>query len=110
MKTPVRFEGGTRPWNVPDTPLAPQTGTETEKQRREREICFSCPLPDCDPRDIKCPRRPGKSRRGPPRLDPPDDFLMWAHGPMTDREWAEQCDVSLSTIKRWRRQYKIKRR
>lgn len=38
-------------------------------------------------------------------MEPPEDFLNWAWGPMTNREWAERCGVSETTIWTWKRKY-----
>lgn len=113
----VRFPGGRRPWNVPQE-RGPEASADynyklrlsTHDDKEKIDACLSCPYPDCDPY-AGCKVYPIKNKRGPSnRLDPPEDFLEWGWGPMTNREWAEQLQVSVSTIARWRREYGLKRK
>jgi len=112
----TRFDGGTRPWNVP-TPedqgkVERVKYTETDQARREREACLSCPLPDCSPYSEGCPvfappAADKSKRRG--KLEPPEEFLRWAFGPMTNQEWADRLGVSKTTISKWRTEYGLQR-
>lgn len=100
----VRRPVASRPWNGGDRQGS--RAAETEAQKREREACLNCTLPDCMPRSVTCPVGVGfKKREKREKLRPPEEFLDWAWGPMTNREWAERCGVSTSTINRWRQHY-----
>ena len=106
----TRFDGGTRPWNVPtpyDTAEHNVKYAETAQAKRERELCLNCDLPDCAPYSNGCKvcDREGRSKiRGKrTKLEPPEEFLDWAWGPMTNPEWAAMLGVSKTTISRWRK-------
>lgn len=114
----VRFPGGTRPWNIPQKEKKELAWDDYKTKRalsscdsqEAIEACLACKYPDCDPY-AGCKVYPIKNKSGPSnRLDPPEDFLKWGWGPMTNREWAEQLQVSTSTIARWRREYGLKRK
>lgn len=76
---------------------------DTPREIRERELCLNCPYPECP--TPGCPVRKIGVGRGRPKKVPPDDFLNWAWGPKTNREWAEELGVDKSTISRWRARY-----
>lgn len=76
---------------------------ETPKLIKERELCLNCPYPECP--TPGCPVRQIGATRGRPKKVPPEDFLNWAWGPKTNREWAEECGVDKSTVSRWRVRY-----
>lgn len=97
-----------RPWNLEE--LRPDTETstrrETARQRLERETCLHCSLPDCP--SVLCPLFGDPDRQEPPgrqRKGPTEDFLDWAWGPKTNREWAEEFGVSTTTIREWKKKY-----
>lgn len=113
----TRFDGGTRPWNipVPEDAKGPSVKyRETAKARRDREACLSCTLPDCAPYSVDCPVCNEKGRALPEgkrkkKLEPPEEFLRWAFGPMTNQEWADRFGVSKTTISKWRTEYGLQR-
>ena len=100
---------GTRPWAVPQPDGSKKyvPKEETEEQAREREICLSCTLPDCNPRLEGCALqapRTAKNRKRPVHYkEIPEEFRKWAWGPKTNREWAKEYNVEVSTISRWRK-------
>lgn len=100
----VVFPSAHRPWLIQEASVERPVHKETPKEIREREICLNCKLPECRPDGTACPiaplRVPSKGR-----VKPPDEFLDWAWGPMTNAEWADKCGVSVSTIQRWRQHY-----
>jgi len=115
VKALVRFEGGTRPWNIPQergridgaVGVNNKVKLTTHDSKEKINACLSCSLPDCDPDTAEC--KITRSRKKPKTSTPPEDFLRWAKGPMTNREWAEELGVSISTISHWRTKYHLQR-
>lgn len=105
----TKASGAIRPWDVPQPGAAkkyiPQK--ETEEQARERKICLSCSLPDCNPNLEGCallePRTVTNRKRPVHYKEIPAEFLKFGLGPKTNREWAEEFNVEVSTISRWRK-------
>lgn len=97
----VRRPVASRPWSGGELPV--ERTRETEAQKKEREACLNCKLPDCMPYSTTCPIGVKSEKRI--KVRPTEDFLDWAWGPMTDTEWARECGVSKSTIGRWRKLY-----
>ena len=98
------FDGARRPWLTSGPERAEPGRPVSAKEITEREICLACTEPDC-PSDT-CPLRKGRKKK----REPPEEFLRWAWGPMTNREWAEALGVSTYQISKWRAEYGLVRR
>lgn len=101
----TRMPGAKRPWSVreSETPYIP-LHRETKRDLIERPICLSCTEPDCPSPGCPLPV-PKYEGSGRPKRGPTEEFLDWAWGPMTAKEWAGRIGVNESTIRRWKRQY-----
>ena len=102
----AKISGAHRPWNEP-TGKGYQMVQESEADRRERETCLACPLPECKPSSINCPVRNYKNvavkkKAGRKRLEPPAVFVKHGMNRTSNKEWAEHLGVSASTIQKWR--------
>lgn len=113
----TRMPVASRPWNLrePQPDQEDPRREETEKQKMERQICLTCDLPGCTPEAAACPLYQHDQATKKPvyhKSEALKEFLAWAWGPMTNREWAEKLGVSPSTISRWRKEYanEIKKR
>lgn len=114
-----RFQGGTRPWNIPEKKgridgavgVNNKVKLTTHDSKDKINACLSCSLPDCDPDTADCKITRSRKRAGSARHygPPPEDFVRWAHGPMTNKEWAEELGVSTRTITYWRTKYNLAR-
>lgn len=112
-----RYPGATRPWNVPQVKQAETEADynyrlklSTHDSKEKIDVCLSCGLPECQPKSSGCQAFPRKNKTGPGhKLKPPEEFLRWGWGPMTNQEWASELGVSVSTILRWRREYGLQR-
>ena len=113
----TRMPVASRPWTLRESQPDQEDPkrVETAKQREEREICLGCDLPDCMPEAFSCPLYQHSQKTKKPvrhKSKMLQEFLQWAWGPMTNREWAEKLGVSKTTVARWRREYaeEIKKR
>lgn len=107
----VRFPGAKRPWNYrlpefdPEQKVMP---VETPKLKAEREMCLHCKLPTCPhylcPISTKDKSTSGR-KPGMPRKIPPEEFLDWAWGPLSNTAWGRKCGVAPCTVRRWRKDY-----
>lgn len=93
-----------RPWSQGDRGKERPIHKETPREIKERPICLSCNLPTCPNIDCPLTEITYESKRRP-NCGPTEEFLDWAWGPMSAKEWAEKIGVDASTIRRWKRKY-----
>ena len=104
----AKISGAHRPWNEP-TGKGYQMVQESEADRRERETCLACPLPECRPQSPACPVRhagkvPRKRKGGRKAMEPPAVFVKYGMNSTSTAEWAEHLGVSKTTVYKWRRE------